>query len=114
MQETFELRRARPDDRLAVEARGLGLGQLLTQALVTAANEVRLNSLSLLTTTAEAFFARLGFERVQRSELPPALGNSEELCGAFPCSAAAMVMRLYPLGRSATVFRADVHGAWSK
>jgi amino-acid N-acetyltransferase len=50
--------------------------------------------LYLLTTTAEGYFPRLGFERIARDELPAALAASEELRGACPASAVTMRLRL--------------------
>ncbi len=55
---------------------GLGLGQRVTEALVARAATRGAPSLFLLTTTAERFFPRLGFERITREQLPAALGAS--------------------------------------
>jgi arsenate reductase len=72
---------------------GLGLGQRLTEALVERAAKRGAPSLFLLTTTAEGYFPRLGFERITREQLPAALGASEELRGACPQSAVVMRRR---------------------
>jgi len=74
--------------------RGTGLGQALTRAAADLARGAGVEELYLLTTTAEGFFPRLGFERVERGELPAALGASAELRGACPASAVAMRLRL--------------------
>ena len=74
--------------------RGRGLGQGLSRAAVELARSSGVRDLYLLTTTAESFFPRLGFERVAREELPAELGASEELRGACPASAIAMRLRL--------------------
>lgn len=76
------------------ERRGSGLGQELVRAAVALARAEGLGELYLLTTTAEGFFPRLGFEPVTRAELPAELEGSEELRGACPASAAAMRLRL--------------------
>ncbi|MCI0570668.1 MAG: arsenic resistance N-acetyltransferase ArsN2 [Myxococcaceae bacterium] len=75
---------------VAPHARKLGLGVRLTEVLVARAGQLGLRTISLLTTTAEPFFARRGFRRVTWGELPESLGNSRELSGACPRSAAAM------------------------
>ncbi|HEU0078963.1 MAG TPA: arsenic resistance N-acetyltransferase ArsN2 [Longimicrobiaceae bacterium] len=76
------------------DRRGTGLGQELVRASAALAREEGLAELYLLTTTAEGFFPRLGFEPIAREELPPELEGSEELRGACPASAAAMRLRL--------------------
>jgi N-acetylglutamate synthase-like GNAT family acetyltransferase len=76
------------------DRRGTGLGQELGRAAVALARAEGLAELYLLTTTAEGFFPRLGFQPVARTELPAELEASEELRGACPASAAAMRLRL--------------------
>lgn len=76
------------------DRRGTGLGRDLTRAAVGLARAEGLAELYLLTTTAEGFFPRLGFERVPRAALPAELEASEELRGA--CPAGAIAMRLRP------------------
>jgi amino-acid N-acetyltransferase len=73
------------------DLRGTGLGQALSAAAVEAARTAGVRDLFLLTTTAEKFFLRLGFEPWGRGDVPAALAASEELRGA--CPAAAVVMR---------------------
>jgi len=70
--------------------RGTRLGERLTAAVLDLARERGARRVWLLTTTAERFFPRFGFERVERSALPPALDASAELRGACPASAVAM------------------------
>jgi amino-acid N-acetyltransferase len=76
------------------ERRGTGLGQRLARAAVDWARERGVRHLFLLTTTAEEFFPRIGFERVERTELPDSLGASAELRGACPATAVAMRLPL--------------------
>lgn len=75
---------------VAPAARGTGLGERLTAAALELARERGARRVWLLTTTAERFFPRFGFRRVERSALPPALDASAELRGACPASAVAM------------------------
>jgi amino-acid N-acetyltransferase len=76
------------------DQRGTGLGQLLSREVVARAGASGVRDLFLLTTTAEGFFPRLGFQRVDRETLPEALGGSAELRGACPASAVAMRLAL--------------------
>ena len=66
----------------------------MLKALVIVCILLPLAELYLLTTTAEGFFPRLGWEPVARAELPAELAGSQELRGACPASAAAMRLRL--------------------
>jgi N-acetylglutamate synthase-like GNAT family acetyltransferase len=70
--------------------RGRGLGQELTRAALDLARAQGVTQVYLLTTTAEAFFPRLGFVRVERSSVPVAVQQSVEFKGACPASAATM------------------------
>lgn len=72
------------------EDRGTGLGQRLSRAAVELARGRGVRELYLLTTTAEGFFPRLGFQRVEREAFPESLGESAELRGACPASAVGM------------------------
>lgn len=74
--------------------RGAGLGAALTERILERARAQCLESVYLLTTTAADFFPRLGFRRIERAELPAALNASEELRGACPDTAIAMVRNL--------------------
>ncbi len=75
---------------VAPDHRSAGLGSRLTDAILEMARTRRLSSLSLLTETAESYFLRFGFERVERAELPRSLQASPEFRGACPDSAVAM------------------------
>lgn len=79
---------------VAPAARGQGLGERLTAAALELARSRGVRRAWLLTETAERFFPRFGFRRVERGELPAALAESEELRGACPASAVAMGLEL--------------------
>ena len=51
-------------------------------------------ALYLLTTTAERFFRRLGYERVAREAAPPEIQRTSEFSGICPVSSAFMVKQL--------------------
>ncbi len=72
--------------------RGTGVGERLVQTLLARAHDAGVRELVLLTTTAERWFPRFGFARIDRAEAPVALHASEEFRGA--CPASAVVMRL--------------------
>lgn len=75
-----------------------GIGGSLLATLLTQARRRGLHRLYLLTTTAAAYFERLGFQRLPRAELPAALQASAELRGACPASATAMALSLIEAG----------------
>lgn len=74
--------------------RGHGLGDALYRFALARAHELGSESVSLLTTTAEPFFAVREFRAVSRDALPPALKASAEFQGACPASATAMTRSL--------------------
>jgi amino-acid N-acetyltransferase len=75
---------------VAPGVRGGGVGRALVDALLHGCARDGIREVYLLTETAERFFERLGFERIDRGEIPPALAASAELRGACPASATAM------------------------
>jgi amino-acid N-acetyltransferase len=72
------------------QSRGTGLGGRLTAAAIDEARRRALPALYLLTTTAEAFFPRFGFERVTRDDVPASVQASVEFREACPASATVM------------------------
>ncbi|HWN84363.1 MAG TPA: arsenic resistance N-acetyltransferase ArsN2 [Vicinamibacterales bacterium] len=81
---------------VAVDAdrRGTGLGARLTAAAIEDAQRRALPALYLLTTTAEHFFPRFGFERIGREDVPASVQASVEFREACPASATVMRKRL--------------------
>jgi N-acetylglutamate synthase-like GNAT family acetyltransferase len=74
---------------VAADVQGTGLGAaVLREALREA--QTRAGETYALTTTAETYLSRFGFERVNRASLPPRLLESRELQDACPASAAVM------------------------
>jgi len=76
--------------------RGTGGGRLLVAAAEEHAHSQGVRSVYLLTTTAERFFGRLGFRRVDRDSAPATIRATREFAGLCPASAAFMVKRLDP------------------
>lgn len=79
---------------VAPEARGRGLGERLTRSRIDHARVQRLAALWLLTTTAPAYFSRLGFRVVDRGDAPAQLAASAEFRDVCPASATCMNLRL--------------------
>jgi amino-acid N-acetyltransferase len=70
--------------------RGEGFGQELTQAALRLAADLRAPAVYLLTTTAEGFFPRFGFETISRTQVPQLVRRSVEFASACPSSATVM------------------------
>lgn len=75
-------------------ARGQGLARRLVDEVLERAAADGVGEVFLLTTTAEAYFAALGFCVVDRSAVPEAVRASDEFASICPASAPAMRRRL--------------------
>jgi phosphinothricin acetyltransferase len=75
---------------IASAERGSGAGRALVVRTVDRAARMGAASVVLLTTTAEAFFAPLGFRRIDRVDVPASLLGSAEFSGACPSTAVIM------------------------
>lgn len=75
---------------VAQDLQGHGLGQELTIAVIDLARSLHAKAIYLLTTTAEHYFPRFGFERIARAEVPPTVQTSVEFTSACPSSATVM------------------------
>jgi amino-acid N-acetyltransferase len=79
---------------VAPARQGRQLGRELTEAAIRLAEERRAPAIYLLTTTAEQYFPKFGFETIARAEVPPAVQQSVELTSACPSTATVMRKRL--------------------
>ena len=70
--------------------RGSGVARLLTERVLDEARAAGARETFLLTTTADGYFTKLGFDCVARDSAPDALQASAEFCGACPASATLM------------------------
>jgi amino-acid N-acetyltransferase len=77
---------------VAPAAQRLGIGKALTEHVIGEAAATGIDTLFLLTTTAERFFSLYGFETVSRAQVPGAVQRSIEFTSS--CPASATVMRL--------------------
>jgi amino-acid N-acetyltransferase len=79
---------------VASSRRGTGVGSGLVAHAERHAREQGVQSLYLLTTTAEQFFLRRGYARIPRDEAPTAIETTSEFSGICPVSSAFMVKYL--------------------
>ena len=70
--------------------RGRGLGHQLVKALERQARAAGIGELVLLTQTAQAFFAPLGYGVIDRAQAPAAVRESSEFQRLCPASAVCM------------------------
>ena len=75
---------------VAPELQRRGVGHQLTDAAIELAKETGAPAVYLLTTTAERFFPKFGFERIGRNEVPAGVQTSIEFTSACPTSATVM------------------------
>jgi amino-acid N-acetyltransferase len=87
------------------EWRGRGVGDALTRDRLEWARRAGLERVYLLTTTAESYFPRFGFTRVERSEAPSEIRGSREFASACPATAAFMVRRMEEGGKRSETSR---------
>jgi amino-acid N-acetyltransferase len=76
------------------ESQGQGLGRELTEAALRLAQDLRVPAIFLLTTTADRYFPRFGFERIERGDVPATVQTSVEFTSACPSSATVMRKQL--------------------
>ncbi|MBO6577081.1 MAG: GNAT family N-acetyltransferase [Rhodothermales bacterium] len=76
------------------DRRGQHLGEYLVTAAEAESVEAGIDALYLLTETAEAFFDRLGYDVVDRTDVPEAVLASDQFAKLCPSSAVAMRRRL--------------------
>ena len=72
------------------EYRHFGVGADLTRAALGFVERLGLSSVYLLTTTAERYFQRFGFETLDRTDVPTSVQRSTEFAHACPTSAFVM------------------------
>ena len=74
--------------------RSKGIGGALVKHAETHARRLGARAVFLLTTSAEQFFIRCGYERAARDSAPNAIRNTREFAAICPASAVFMVKRL--------------------
>ncbi len=76
------------------EYRSRAVGKYLYEAVVQYAQQQQVEELYLLTNTAEAYFARHGFEKTDRSQVPETIQQTQQFQGVCPSSATVMKLCL--------------------
>ena len=74
--------------------RGSGLGKKLVEAMEEHAKAAGVRDLYLLTTTAEGFFASLGYRKVPREGAPADIAGTEQFANLCPSSSSFMLKSL--------------------
>ena len=85
---------------VAPALRGNGLGDQLVRRLAAVARRKGVGRFYLLTTTAEAFFAGRGFQRVARQAVPAAIAATREFNSLCPLSAVCMTRAVAAAAKS--------------
>jgi amino-acid N-acetyltransferase len=76
----------------AARTQGLGSALVLHAEEYAAAHQV--HSIYLLTTTAEPYFERRGYQRIDRAQAPASIQSTREFASLCPASSAFMIKRL--------------------
>jgi amino-acid N-acetyltransferase len=79
---------------VAPASQNSGIGSLLFQKNVDQARNLGVKRLLLLTNTAEKYFERKGFVRIDQKSVTGAVTTSVEFSGACPAHAACMELKL--------------------
>ena len=82
---------------VAPARQGERLGQRLTDAALELARARGVERVYLLTETASPFFARLGFRKIDRSDVDPAVTRWKEFRGVCPETATVMLLEGAPV-----------------
>ncbi len=72
----------------------LGVGTRLVSEMLSVARRDTIQSVYLLTTTADRWFPRFGFQLVARSDVPASISGTVEFTKACPSSATVMHLSL--------------------
>jgi amino-acid N-acetyltransferase len=79
---------------VSADRRGTGEGSVLLRYAEDHARAQGVRTLYLLTTTAEPFFAKHGYQRAPRDTAPDAIRATREFAGICPASSAFMARKL--------------------
>jgi N-acetylglutamate synthase-like GNAT family acetyltransferase len=75
-------------------ARAAGLGSVLVKHAEDYARSNQVHAIYLLTTTAESFFERRGYRRIDRGQAPPSIRSTREFATLCPASSALFIKQL--------------------
>jgi amino-acid N-acetyltransferase len=74
--------------------RGKGIGKMLYERILAYAHLQKINELYLLTTTAEEYFSKLGFSKVERNSIPKPIQSTAEFHSLCPSTAVCMLKKI--------------------
>jgi len=74
--------------------RNKGCGKELYYTLISKATKLNVINIYLLTETAEGFFSKEGFKKIEREQVPPSIKQTNEYSTLCPEGAVCMVKRL--------------------
>lgn len=90
---------------VAPEARGIGIARALVARLEDNARSCGRQDVWLLTTTAERFFERAGYERVNREDVPSEVRLCRQFAALCPSTASCMRKRINTVSSAPIVER---------
>jgi amino-acid N-acetyltransferase len=79
---------------VSTELRSRGVGKRLVEHAENEAKALGMSSIYLLTTTAEGFFSRLGYQSIGRDEVPNEIRATQEFSSICPASSTLMTKKL--------------------
>lgn len=77
-----------------VACQGKGIGNALYQSIITVALEKNIKNLYLITTTADQYFEKLGFKRIDRAKVPEAIQQTAQFSDICPASSVVMMKKM--------------------
>jgi amino-acid N-acetyltransferase len=75
---------------VAEDYRGRGIAKILCEKILEYATKLSITNVYLLTDTAEGFFGKLRFEKLERSQAPPVIQSTKEFAQLCPSTAIFM------------------------
>ncbi|MBI4243697.1 MAG: GNAT family N-acetyltransferase [Planctomycetes bacterium] len=95
--------------------RNKGTGKALYERLISHAHLLGIKKIYLLTSSAEKFFAKLGFSNVQRNDIPEQIANTKEFKVYCPSTAVCMSKSIdtdaFYLSKDILQLQPDIKGA---
>ena len=73
------------------ENRRQGIGEMLIRTMLEIMTKKKITKIFLLTETADAYFSRMDFNEIQRTEIPDLLLSKSGLDKACPCSSKCFI-----------------------
>ena len=81
---------------VSLDFRNQKIGNQLIEVIIELAKSEKITALYLITTTADLYFERLGFTRVDRANVPDNIARTRQFSNLCPVSAVVMSKELQP------------------